>query len=189
MSGKDAIVEKILADARQKANSTLEEAIVYGKQITAEAENDARIFLDKNMTESYQEREEIIRRRITVANLEVKKQILAKKQEILKRAFDGAVKAIKKDSYVDLLYAMLEYAEDGDEVYFSAADKDIFDKEWFSRYLKKSGKKLVFGGYGDFSGGIIISGKDNDKNLSLEVELKAVRERYEAEIAALIFGE
>lgn len=188
MTGKDAIIEKILSDARAKANSTLEEAEAYGKGITETAENDVRIYREKNMRESYEEREEIIRRKITVANLEVKKNILAKKQELIKKAFDEAVVLIKKDGYENLLVNMLSYAEDGDTVYFSESDKELVDGKWFEKRCKELGKKLTFGGYGDFSGGIIISGDGNDKNLSLEVELKSVREEYEPKIAAVLFG-
>lgn len=190
MTGKEAIIEKILSDARSIANSTVEEAGLYGKKIIADAELDAQAYREKNVAESYVEREEIIRRKITSANLEVKKNILAKKQELMSSAFSEAIRLIKSDkNYSEMIKSMLTYAESGDAIRFSSYDKEIFDEKWLEAYSSETGKKLVFGGYGDFSGGVIISGVGSDKNLSLEVELKSVREKYEPELADILFGE
>lgn len=191
MNGKEAIIEKILSDARGIANSTLEEAGAVGKKTIETAENDARIYREKNMRESYEERKEIIRRKITVANLEVKKEILAKKQEVMTAAFDEAVKLIKENgkSYLNLLRGMIEKASDGDKIVFSESDKNLVGEKWLGGVADDLNKKLVFGGYGDFCGGIIVVGEDSDKNMSLEVELKSVREEYEPKLAAILFGE
>ena len=190
MSGKEAIIEAILSDARAKANSTLEEAGKRGDEIMSVAENDARIYREKNMAESYAEREEIVRRRITVGNLEVKKTILATKQEVISEAFSLAISAIKSDAkeYLALLNGMLNAAEDDDVVTFAESDKGLVGEKWLKGKSDELGKKLKFGGYGDFAGGIILSGKGSDKNLSLEVEIASVKERYEPEIAAILFG-
>lgn len=188
--GKESIIEAILSDARAKANSTLEEAGKRGDEIVSVAENDARIYREKNMAESYAEREEIVRRRITVGNLEVKKTILATKQAILSEAFDKAIEAIKSDdkAYMALLIGMLACAEDGDVVTFSKKDENLVGEKWLKAKADELKKKFVFGGYGDFAGGLILSGKGSDKNLSLEVELSAVKEQYEPEIAEILFG-
>ena len=191
MTGKEAIVEKILSDARSIANSTLEEAGNRGKEIIGVAQADAKIYREKNMAESYAERDEIVRRKITVGNLEVKKILLAKRQELMTEAFEGALKAIKADvkSYLKILDGMLDNATDGDTVIFSEADKDLVSKKWLDGKASDRKITLVFGGYGDFAGGIVIVGNGSDKNLSLEVELKTVREEYEPEIAGILFGE
>lgn len=191
MTGKTAIIEKILSDARSIANSTLEEASARGTEILNVAKNDARIYRERNMTESYAEREEIIRRRITVANLEVKKSILQTKQGIMSRAFEQAERAIKEDvkGYLKLLENMLSRASDGDTVIFAESDKSLVGAKWLSAKAEDLGVKLKFGGYGDFSGGMILSGDGSDKNLTLEVELKSVREEFEPQIAELLFGD
>lgn len=190
MNGKEAIIEAILSDARTKANSTLEEAGKRGDEILSVAENDARIYREKNMSESYAEREEIVRRRITVGNLEVKKTILATKQEIVAEAFSKAIDEIRADvrGYLALLSGMLENAEDGDVVTFAEADRSLVGEKWLKGKADESKKKLAFGGYGDFAGGIVLSGNGSDKNLSLEVELASVKEKFEPEIAGILFG-
>lgn len=191
MTGKEAIVEKILADARAIANSTLEEAGKRGSEIIGVAQSDAKIYREKNMAESYTEREEIIRRRMTVGNLEVKKLLLKKRQDIMTQAFDGALKAIKADvkGYLKLLDGMLANAEDGDTVFLSESDRDLVGEKWLLGKANEKKLDISFGGYGGFSGGMIIAGKGSDKNLSLDVELKTVREEYEPEIAGILFGD
>ena len=190
MNGKEAIIEAILSDARARANSTLEEAGKRGDQIISVAENDVRLYREKNMAESYAEREEIVRRRITVGNLEVNKTILATKQAIISDAFETAIKEIKADvkGYMNLINGMLVCAEDGDVVTFSESDQSLFGEKWLKGKSDELNKNLVFGGYGAFAGGIVLSGKGSDKNLSLEVEIASIKERYEPEIAEILFG-
>lgn len=191
MTGKEAIIEKILSDARLIANSTLEEAGNRGSEIIGVANNDVRLYREKNMAESYAEREEIIRRRITVANLEVKKLLLQTKQTVMAQAFAEALRLIKEDTraYLGLLTRMLSCAEDGDTVTLAECDRNLVDAKWLSSKASDMGVKLIFGGYAPFEGGMLIFGKGSDKNLTLEVELKAAREAFEPEIAGILFGD
>ncbi len=192
MSGKDAIIEKIRSDAKDIIIGISEEANRKGMELIHNAQNDAKLYSDRQMAESYAERDEIVRRRITVANLEVKKVLLAAKQQLLTQAFEKACEEIRADKagYENLLIGMMGCADDGDEVTFSSNDRDLVTEEWFESAMKKAGKKLTKNpSFGDFSGGILISGKGSDKNFTLEVELSGVREEYEPQIAKLIFGE
>lgn len=192
MSGKDAIIEKIRADAMQKANSTLEEGTKKAQEAISIAYNDAKIYKEKNMAESFAERDEIVRRKITVANLEVKKLLLQAKKEVIDKAFVEAIDAVKQDTegYKALIKRMLSFAEDGDEVVLSQTDKDVLTPAFIGECAKGYGKKItVSSSYGKFAGGIVLSGKGSDKNLTLEVELNSVRSEYEPAIAQLLFGE
>ena len=192
MTGKEAIIEKIKADARQKANSTLEEGAKKAQEAISIARSDAKIYKDKHMEESYIEREEIINRKITVANLEVKKLLLQAKKEIIDRAFEEAVNEIKKDekAYLALIKRMLAYCEDDDTVIISESDKNRISKTFVVKTANEYGKRInVSENYGTFKGGIILSGKGSDKNLTLDVELSVVKEEYEPQIAEILFGE
>ena len=97
MSGEDAIIEKIRSDAQEVITGVSEDANKKGMEIIHTALNDAKIYSDKQMNESFAERDEIIRRKITVANLEVKKMLLATKQQILEDAFIKAAEAVRAD--------------------------------------------------------------------------------------------
>lgn len=192
MKGKEAIINKIIKDAQRIANSTLEEGGQKAQQIIATAENDTRLYRAKNRQESTKERDDILRRRITVANLEVKKLLLAAKQEIIGKAFAESVEALCADTagYKKLLECMFSYAEDGDILTVAKCDKDILTKDFAEKLAKKNGIALTLNKqYGEFSGGIILSGKGADKNLTLEVELASLRDEIEPEVAAMLFGD
>ncbi len=192
MTGKEAIIDKIRQDAIQKANSTLEEGSKRAQEAISIAYNDAKIYKEKNMAESYAERDEIVRRKITVANLEVKKMMLQAKKQVIDRAFDEAVALIKADKkgYLALIGRMLKFAEDGDEVVISETDKDTVSKDFVVKEGAKYGKKVTASKtYGAFCGGIILRSENADKNLTLEEELSGVRREHEPAIAEVLFGE
>lgn len=192
MSGKDAIIEKIESDARAIMIGISEEADKKGQEILRVANNDARIYSEQQLSESTAEREEIIRRRITVANLEVKKMLLAARRDIMEQTFREAADAVRADreGYEKMLLGMLACADDGDEITFSEKDKELASDKWFASAVRKVGKMLTKNPeYGSFSGGILIKGAQSDKNFTLEVELGEVRDNYEPQIAALLFGE
>lgn len=191
MSGLEEIIEKIIKDAINKANSTSEEANTKASEIIEVANNDARIYIEKNMQESYLERDDIIKRKISAANLETRKMILKTKQDLISQAFEEAVIEIKSNpsKYKVLIAKMIEKAEDGDKIVISKEDKDFISDTFVQEVLaKKKIKASVSDTYGDFSGGIIIKGKYADKNMSLEVELAGIRDEKEPEIVNLLFG-
>lgn len=192
MKGKEEIIKKIIKDAQKIATSTLEEGVAKAQETINLAENDAKIFRSKNRTESQQERDDIIRRRITVANLEVKKLMLAAKQQVIGKAFEESIDVIKKDKkgYTQMLKGMLGYASDGDTLTISKSDKDIFTKKFIDEAVAKKGIKVTLNKQlGEFKGGIILSSAGSDKNFTLEVELASLRDEIEPEIARMLFGD
>ena len=144
------------------------------------------------MAESYEERSNILKRKETVANLEVKKLFLQAKKEVIDKAFKEAVAAIKKDeaSYKALVSRMISFAEDGDEIVVAKADEKVLTEKFLTEAAKKCGKEIKKFSVSDaFEGGIVLKGNGVDKNLTLENELTAVRNEYEVEIADILFGE
>ena len=127
-NGKDAIIRKIKEDAIIKANSTLEEGAARAKTTIDNAVRDADVYKRDNMAESYVERDEIIKRKTTVASLEVKKLVLQAKKQVVDKAFDEAAKLIKSDekAYKNLIERMLSFVEDGDEIVLSEFRKKGF---------------------------------------------------------------
>ena len=192
MKGKQAIIDKIISDARQIAKSTHEEGVQKAQEIIDAAENDARIYRAKNREESEKEREDIIRRRITAANLEVKKILLKAKQEIISKAFSQSVEEIRKDkkAYKNMLLGMLEHASNGDTLIISKNDKDILTPQDVKYFCQKRKIDIsIDTNYGDFLGGLILCGKGWDKNFTLEVELNSLRDELEPQIAQMLFGD
>lgn len=191
MSGIDEITGKIIKDARNKANSTSEEASIKASETLSVANNDARIFFEKKMQESYLERDEIIRRKKSSALLESRKMLLNTKQAIISKTFEQAIKEIKGDEkkYKALISKMVQKAEDGDEIIISKYDQQLLTDTIILDSIKKTGKKVsLCEQKGDFVGGIILKGIFIDKNMTLEVELAALRDAYEPQIVEKLFS-
>ncbi|UKI14232.1 MAG: hypothetical protein L6V85_09125 [Clostridiales bacterium] len=72
---------------------------------------------------------------------------------------------------------------------FQKNDAKVLTKAFFSILIrKKRGINLSLSkDLGDFKGGVVLSGGGVDKNLTLEVEIKLLREQTESEIAGLLF--
>ena len=71
----------------------------------------------------------------------------------------------------------------------SKREKDIVSDEFISAYAKKKGIKLTLNKkFGDFDGGMILTGKGIDKNLNFDVELALLRDATETQIAKELFG-
>ena len=192
MKGKEAIINRIIKDSQKIATSTSEEGVQKAQEIINAAENDAKIYRSKNRQESEREREDIIRRRITVANLEVKKLLLKAKQEIINKSFSQSADEIRKDkkNYKKMLIKMFEYAADNDTVTISQNDKDILTAQDVQKIAKEKNITLKLNkSYGKFQGGVVLSNKQTDKNLTLEVELSSLRDEIEPEIAEMLFEE
>lgn len=190
----EAIINRILEDARQIVNSTLEEGNKKASEIIASAKNDAAIYREKKHAETVTLREEIIRRKISVANLEVKKTVLAAKQEVLEKTYANAKEKILNlpaSDYLAIIKNMIsQNAESGDTVFISQNDKKRITKKFVSETAKELGLTLKLSSeYADISGGIILSGGAADKNLSLDVEFRALREETESNVAFALFGE
>lgn len=191
-NGKDAIIRKIKEDAIIKANSTLEEGAARAKTTIDNAVRDADVYKRDNMAESYVERDEIIKRKTTVASLEVKKLVLQAKKQVVDKAFDEAAKLIKSDekAYKNLIERMLSFVEDGDEIVLSEFDEKLVSDEFVEKTVKKLGKKATISEKrGSFKGGIKLVGKNTDKNLTLEAELAEFRREEESVVAQILFGE
>lgn len=186
------ISEKIISDARALANSTMEEGALKAQETIERAHNDIAIYREKNMHETFELRDEIVRRRISVANLEAKKNMLKARRDVLDSVYDGAIEAVCGDdkTYLTLISKMLGYAEDGEEVCISARDKDRITEGFIKSESARLGITLTLSSeYADIRGGIILRGKNYDKNLSVDTEMASLRDETEPQIAISLFGD
>ncbi len=187
----DKLVNVILDDAQKIATSTRNEGNTKAQEIISRASSDVSVSKQKAYEETALIHENILKQAIVDANLEVKKLILSTKREIINTAFDKAMDKIlklpKKD-YLNLISSLLNNADDGDIVLISSKDKNVITKEFIEKESKRLGKKLVLSNqYIDILGGIVLSNKYFDKNLSLEVLMSNLRDEIETTVADQIF--
>ena len=192
MAGTEAIINKILADAKSRSEQITEQAVADGNEVMDKAKDECKRYRDANLSKKQFIIDEAVRRKKTVAELDVKKLMLRAKKEAIDKAFQQAKKQLVDLSpikYSKLVMGMIDrYAEDGDTVTAAKADAKIITKEKIDKLAAAKKIKLTLNEqYGDFVGGVILSGKGMDKNLTFDVELKVLREELETAIADMIF--
>ncbi len=192
MNNKEAIIQKIIDDAEAVAAANIDEANDTASQILGRAQRQVDKFVETNAQKADEKYADALKRSQVVANLDVKKLVQGAKKKVIDKVFEEALEAIKADKkrYLALLEGMiLSCCEDGDEVVPAMGEDKLITKKFVSDLSKKSGKSLKKSeSEGDFKGGVMLSGKNYDKNLTLELELTLIREKLESKIDAILFG-
>lgn len=193
MDGQQKIIDKILSDATHDAGEMLSEALKKAEALVAAKQAEADAEYDLSVEEARKAGEEVVRRRLTVADLEVKKLLLSAKKQAVDEAFEESLKklfALPKEEYVALVESMIaSAADDGDVVVISENDKNVLTKAVFDKISAKIGKKLTLSDtFGNFRGGVMLLGKGVDKNLTFESELSLLRDEVEPEVAKIMFS-
>ncbi len=193
MDGQQKIIDKILSDATHDAGEMLSEALKKAEALVAAKQSEADAEYDLSVEEARKAGEEVVRRRLTVADLEVKKLLLSAKKQAVDEAFEESLKkllALPKEEYAALVESMIaSAADDGDVVVISENDKNVLTKAFFDKISAKIGKKLTLSDtFGNFKGGVMLLGKGVDKNLTFESELALLRDEVEPEVAKIMFS-
>ncbi|HDK25682.1 MAG TPA: hypothetical protein ENG48_01160 [Candidatus Atribacteria bacterium] len=197
MSIKD-IKEKIISDAKNKANKIIEDANNKAKEIREKAKKESEDIKLKILNRINQE---ILLKKgkiITEANLAARKTILSTKQDIVEKTFNKALdKIIKLDDkqYLNFIKKIiLNNIEKGDEtIFISSLDKDRVTKNFIKEINDelqtngKQGKLKLSSTYLDIKGGVVISSDNIRKNSSLEIMFKNVREELGIKITQYLF--
>ena len=105
----EKITSKIISEAQELRYKTLSEAAAQSDAVLAEARKKAEDMVEDSRKRGVEEKEKIISRRKSVADIDCRKVFLAKKQELIGQCFDRAVDdiiAMDKDRYTELLTAL-----------------------------------------------------------------------------------
>ena len=105
----EKITSKIISEAQELRDKTLSEAAAQSDAVLAEARKKAEDMVEDSRKRGVEEKEKIISRRKSVADINCRKVFLAKKQELIGQCFDRAVDdiiAMDKDRYTELLTAL-----------------------------------------------------------------------------------
>lgn len=192
MAGTDAIINKILADAEEKASQIKTQSKIDCDEVIANATSEAKKMMDEVVENKQSVIDETVKRQKAVAELDAKKIVLKAKKDAIDEAFRLAkeqLNGLSSEKYFEVVSNMIStYAEDGDVVTLSAKDKKLITKAKLDKIATAKNIKLTLNKeYGDFEGGVILSGNGMDKNLTFDVELKTLRDEMETEIADMIF--
>lgn len=190
-SGKDAILKRIKSDAEKKARGLIDNAEKTAAERKSDAEEWAKEYVSTQKKVLENDSKEIVRRRLTVADLDVRKIILAAKQQVigdvLESVYDGLC-SLKKADYIKLVEGCIEKsADEGDEVVLSS-DGILSSDDVKNLKVFKDKKLSVASKVGDFKGGVYLVGKVCDKDLSFKAIIENEKEEFVSEISERLFG-
>ena len=173
---KQELLDKILSDARTRAEELRAEAKAKADALLAAAAEERATLLSNVRKVSAASAPDVLKRARAMAELEVRKVHLARKQEVLSAAYEKSYAAITADKrYPALLANMITAAaEAGDEVVFASSDAGVEKKDVIVAAMKAK-KVTASKEKGAFRGGIVLRGQACDKNLTLELELDSLR--------------
>jgi V/A-type H+-transporting ATPase subunit E len=189
MDAKQAIIDKIISGGNALANSFIEEA-----QQKADKEiSNARAYASDYQNKIYQiiekEKQAIIYRKVSHAQIEAKKALLAEKQRIIEGIFKEVFEELlhNKKEYKDFLLRLIEkYSEEGDIVAVSD-DGGLIDEAAVKALSQKKGIKLSRQKDEQSYNGVILKSSHYDKNLTTDQLLGQIKEKYITEITNILF--
>ncbi len=184
----DKLIEHILQDARDSAETILENAGRTCAQIFED--RDKQIGEDRSLQLKRRETQvrEILDGAETRARLDGRKEILSAKRELLDQAFQKTYCALCEldgDALARLYARVLKQeAEAGDTILPAETDRDII-----ARAVSMLGTKLeIQDGNAPVDRGFLLIGKGYEKDCSLKAILSETRAREETKIAELLFA-
>ncbi len=194
MNSSKVILDKIINDNTAIINENIKRANDTASEIISKAQADADAQVADFKSGLKAEYNEILRRGEVVANLDAKKILMSAKSKAVDNLFQKTLEQLAlldKKKYLAIIENLLKkYAEDGDVVIISSQDKGKITQKFVDDIAKNMGIKLSLAkDFGSFNGGVILAGKNSDKNLSFDMELLQLREECETQISSMLFEE
>lgn len=190
MNDKTAVINKIINDAQAAAGQLINEAKAKAEGIISAAQKSAAAYKERSLAGG-EERAAALERGRSVDALDTRRNLSACKSALIDEVFSAAAKALKEDkkAYKDYLTRVIKAsAEDGDEVIICKEDEKTITPAFISSVAKSCKKKIKLSAErGEFIGGVILSGSRYDKNLTLEEDMRLIREECEPLVVKALF--
>ncbi len=185
MSNLDNLVQKILDDAKERANAIIEDANKVKEEVIDAKVREANEKKDKIIERATAEAELLKERVISSAELKVRNEKLKAKQTVIDRVFNLAKKKLEnldEEKYVAYLTNTIRTLTlNGDEVL--VVPKNMADKVKRLRIpIRVSDDEFVDSGF-------LIKGKGIMLNYTFDSLIDYYREELETEIAQSLFKE
>lgn len=192
------VVEKILADAKAEAEKIKQQD--DGKEAAEQAKLDEQLDEYNQQTRALAEKHAGDEKLhiLAAAGMDIAKQLLAEKREILDKVFEQAQTQLKKlpdKDYRELMTKlMLEAVETGDEEVIVDKKETRIDNKFISRINKqlgsgKKGKLKLSAEKQGLEAGFILKRGKIKVNASIEVLLNEARKELEIELVKELFGD
>lgn len=198
MAGVEKITEKILQDAEIKANEILEKARLQAKETIEKANQKAALRVKEISQKSAYDITEKKRIINSMVELEMRKDILAAKQQSIEEVFSKALErmnGLDAAKYEQVVFEMLmSSVETGDEVVImSESGKKKISPDFIDQVNKaltasgKLGNVKLSDETRNISGGFILVGQGVEVNNSFEAVIRLYRDEIEPKVAEIFF--
>ncbi len=185
------IRDKILKDARDKAEKILKEAEEEVKRILAEAEKKAEEIKKEAVELAKREGQKEKERILSVEQIEIQNEVLAAKRKLIDRAFKEAEKRLFEENpgrRRKFILQILESVVQGDEEI--AVDSSLGGEKWVEELNKEKGWKLKpLKDDIDTEGGVILRKGNVTVKITRTMLMELLKEELETEVARILFGE
>ncbi len=203
MSALERMEERILQDARTKAQEIVRAASAEAEELLAQAKGLAGRRREEELARSAQRAEEARKRILTLAELEVRKRMLATRASLVDEVFAEAARrlgSLEPDRYEAYLKrqmhaAVAEAPSDAiAEVVMSRRDRESLGPRVVAAVnseLAAQGRKIevrLSEDQGEFAGGFVLRLGSVEVNCTFDAALAREREALMVEVAAILFG-
>ena len=195
----EKITQRILEEAREKAQAIRAEAESAAGSVVSEARERAQILTQKAEAAAKDSLSDAERRFVAVAELDAKKYRLGAKIQVLAEAFreaESAFLAMEPAAYRAVYERIvLSAVSSGREGIAPAADETRLDQGFVDgvnatlRAQGRTGELVLMPKREDISGGLILLEGSMEINLSTAAVMRQVREEIEGQTADLLFGQ
>lgn len=199
MAGMDDIKLKIIADAKQQAEDIINEA----RGQAAAIENAAKAETEKKkqamLEEARRKAEEEYNRIVASGKMELRKEVLADKREIMNEPFKRALEYITNlpgPEYKKLLSGLIVslIKTGSEEIILSKKDRERVGED-FAAYVNRQASSQIAGSdvilsdeTREMTGGFVLRSGNVEINYSFEDVLNAVKEDMELDIVKMLFS-
>ena len=198
MKGTEKIIAHIENDAKAQAQAIIDEANRKAEEVRSAGEKAAQEAYDKLIREGKAECEAMLNRKIRMAEMEAKKEVLGAKQERVVETFAKSVSLIcelPREEYAELFAKMAaKVSVSGtEEMYFCKNDKDECGQRIADRANEllaeqgKVGKLTVAEGAVNICGGFVLIENGIELNCSAEMLVDRCHKTMVAEVANELF--
>lgn len=197
--GADRIIQRVLDDARARADSIKAEAAEKAKAAESEARHKAERKKEHILEHARKTAAEHKGRIIGVTQLETRKSLLAAKQEMIDEAFQKALNeltGLDESTYLSVIRdLLLNTVETGTEtVICSERDQQRLNSKFIDGVNKaladrgQTGELKLSDKTRAIKGGFVLHRGGLEINCSFESLLRMKRDELENEVAGLLFG-
>jgi V/A-type H+-transporting ATPase subunit E len=196
------IAKRIIDEAQVDARSVSEKAEQEMAKLRSGLEQEERELREETKKKIEVEAEEIVKRRISSARLEVRKRILGQKDMIVGEVYSeakGRILALSDEEYLNFLKKLVvSYSVGGDEtVIFPTEDAARLKAklpQWEKDVTRERKEKGITGSLSlssetrDIEGGLVLSQGRTEINLGLDGILAETKYLLEGEVTDILFG-